>query len=77
MIKGNNPISQEEIYNNDSIYSFLVLFYAEELSYLLPQGQYTIPQKLKWEVCQQMAFWLPHEKHYADILQKIYELRQR
>jgi hypothetical protein len=60
-------ISAETIYNNDAIYRFLFYYFLEDLPSLGTDD--------RWTLSQTMASWLPYEKHYPEILQKIEDLR--
>ena len=60
-------ISAETIYNNDAIYRFLIYYFLEDLPSLETDD--------RWTLSQAMASWLPYEKHYPEILQKIEDLR--
>ena len=64
----------EEIYVNDAVYSFLICYYLEELSNPYLTEEISSIQNQRWSQCEQMAAWLPHEKNYEKILQKIYEI---
>ena len=55
------------IYNNDAAYGFLIQYYLEDLALLETND--------RWTLSQAMASWLPYEKHYSEILQKIEDLR--
>jgi hypothetical protein len=57
----------ETIYNNDAIYRFLIYYFLEDLPSLETDD--------RWTLSQTMASWLPYEKHYPEILQKIENLR--
>ena len=57
----------ETINSNDAIYRFLIYFYLEDLPSLETDD--------RWTLSQAMASWLPYEKHYPEILQKIEDLR--
>ena len=59
----------ETIYNNDAIYRFLIYYFLEDLPSLETDD--------RWTLSQTMASWLPYEKHYPEILQKIENLRSR
>ena len=61
-----NP-SPNTIFNNDAVYGFLILCYLEDLPSLETDD--------RWTLSQAMASWLPYEKHYTEILQKIEDLR--
>ena len=60
-------MSPETIYTNDTIYRFLIYYFLEDLPSLETDD--------KWTISQHMASWLPYEKHYPEILQKIEDLR--
>ena len=60
-------ISAETIYNNDAIFRFLIYYFLEDLPSLETDD--------RWTLSQTMASWLPYEKHYPEILQKIENLR--
>ena len=60
-------ISAKTIYTNDTIYRFLIYYFLEDLALLEPDD--------RWTLSQAMASWLPYEKHYPEILQKIEDLR--
>ena len=62
-----NRISPETIYTNDTIYRFLIYYFLEDLPSLETDD--------RWTLSQAMASWLPYEKHYPEILQKIEQLR--
>ena len=62
-----NRISPETIYTNDTIYRFLIYYFLEDLP--------TLEANDRWTLSQAMASWLPYEKHYPEILQKIEQLR--
>ena len=57
----------ETIYSNDTIYCFLIYYFLEDLPSLETDD--------RWTLSQAMASWLPYEKHYPEILQKIEDLR--
>ena len=57
----------EVIYTNDAIYRFLIYYFLEDLPSLETDD--------RWTLSQAMASWLPYEKHYPEILQKIEDLR--
>ena len=67
-------MSPERIYNSDIIYTFLIYYFIEDLSNpnLIPPIEKS--QNLRWTYCQHMAAWLPHEKHYTEILKRIDQL---
>ena len=60
-------MTSEIIYNNDAIYRFLIYYFLEDLPSLETDD--------RWTLSQTMASWLPYEKHYPEILQKIENLR--
>ena len=60
-------MSPETIYTNDAVYGFLIQYYLEDLALLEADD--------RWTLSQAMASWLPYEKHYPEILQKIEDLR--
>ena len=60
-------MSPETIYNNDAIYRFLIYYFLEDLPSLETDDRWTLSYK--------MASWLPYEKNYPEILQKIENLR--
>lgn len=62
-----NKVLQETIYNNDAIYRFLIYYFLEDLPSLETDD--------RWTLSQTMAAWLPYEKHFTEILQKIEGLR--
>ena len=62
-----NRMPPETIYNNDAIYRFLINYFLEDLPSLETDD--------RWTLSQTMASWLPYEKHYPEILQKIENLR--
>ena len=57
----------ETIYSNNAIYRFLIYYFLEDLPSLETDD--------RWTLSQAMASWLPYEKHYPEILQKIEDLR--
>ena len=57
----------ETIYSNDAIYRFLIYYFLEDL----PSPE----TNDRWTLSQAMASWLPYEKHYSEILQRIKDLR--
>ena len=57
----------ETIYCNDALYTFLIYYFLEDLPSLETED--------RWTIVKAMASWLPYEKHYPEILQKIDELR--
>jgi hypothetical protein len=57
----------EDIYNNNTLYTFLIYYFLEDLPSLETDD--------RWTLSQTMASWLPYEKHYPEILQKIENLR--
>ena len=57
----------ETIYSNDTIYRFLIYYFLEDLP--------TLETDDRWILSQKMASWLPYEKNYPKILQKIEALR--
>ena len=56
----------ETIYSNDAIYCFLIYYFLEDLPSLETDDRWTLSHK--------MASWLPYEKNYSEILQKIENL---
>ena len=60
-------VSAETIYSNDTIYRFLIYYFLEDLPSLEIDD--------RWTLSQAMASWLPYEKHYPEILQRIEDLR--
>jgi hypothetical protein len=60
-------MSPEDIYNNNTLYTFLIYYFLEDLPSLETDD--------RWTLSQTMASWLPYEKHYPEILQKIEDLR--
>ena len=60
-------ISAETIYSNDAIYRFLIYYFLEDLPSLETDD--------RWTLSQTMATWLPYEKHFAEILQQLENLR--
>ena len=60
-------MTSEIIYNNDAIYRFLIYYFLEDLPSLETDD--------RWTLSQTMAAWLPYEKHLAEILEKIENLR--
>ena len=59
------------IYNNPSIYAFLTSYYADDLSDPYFTREIEQAENPKLFICEQMAAWLPWEKHYADIMEYI------
>ena len=57
----------ETIFSNDAIYRFLIYYFLEDLPSLETDD--------RWTLSPTMASWLPYEKHYPEILQKIENLR--
>ena len=57
----------EQIYHNDALYTFLIYYFLEDLPSLETDD--------RWTLSQAMASWLPYEKHYPEILQRIKDLR--
>ena len=62
-----NELLPQTIYSNDAIYRFLIYYFLEYLPYLKTDD--------RWTLSQTMSAWLPYEKHLAEILQKIEDLR--
>ena len=60
-------MSPEEIFNNNTLYAFLIYYFLEDLPSLETEDQ--------WTISQHMAAWLPYEKHLTEILQKLEDLR--
>ena len=60
-------ISANTIYNNDAIYRFLIYYFLEDLP--------SLETAARWTLSQTIASWLPYEKNYSEILQKIENLR--
>ena len=60
-------MSPEDIYNNNTLYTFLIYYFLEDLPSLETDD--------RWTLSKTMASWLPYEKHYPEILQKIEDLR--
>ena len=75
MTNAENSISPEAIYTNDTLYRFLIYYFLDDLSdpYLIT-GIDSSPD-IRWTLSQAMASWLPYEKHYPQILQRIEDLR--
>lgn len=69
-----STIFPEQIYNDENIYNYLTLFYLEDHSdpYLFSEIEKSFNPR--WTISQYMASWLPYEKHYPEILQKLNEL---
>ena len=67
-------ISAEKIYFNESIYGFLSLYYLEELFDFIPLYEIETSYDLRWTYSQYIAAWLPFEKHYPEIVEKINRL---
>ena len=57
----------ETIYNNDTIYRFLIYYFLEDLPSLGTDD--------RWTLSKAMVSWLPYEKHYPDILERIENFR--
>ena len=60
-------MSPEDIYNNNTLYTFLIYYFLEDLPSLETDD--------RWTLSQTMAAWLPYEKHLAEILKIIEGLR--
>ena len=60
-------MSPEDIYNNNTLYTFLIYYFLEDLPSLKTND--------RWILSQTMAAWLPYEKHFTEILEKIENLR--
>ena len=60
-------ISAKTIYSNDAIYRFLIYYFLEDLPSLGTDD--------RWTLSKAMVSWLPYEKHYPDILERIENLR--
>lgn len=69
---------EQMIYANDDVFTFLIYYFLDEISdpyferELAAETERT--QNERWNLCQHMAAWLPYEKNYKLILQRIYEI---
>ena len=57
----------ETIYCNDALYTFLIYYFLDDLASLGTDD--------RWTLSQTMATWLPYEKHFTEIPQRIEGLR--
>ena len=60
-----------EIYNNPEIYIFLTSYYADDLSDPYFAREIEQADNPKLFICEQMAAWLPWEKHGSEIMANI------
>lgn len=66
------------IYANEDVHAFLLQFYHDEITD--PAFQEELARETawnhneRWNLSRHMAEWLPFEKNYKKVLQKIYEL---
>ncbi len=71
----NGELGTMEIYHNSEIYAFLTSYYADELSdpYFMREMEQASDQRLF--ICEQIAAWLPWDKHYPEIMEYIDKYR--
>ena len=59
----------ETIYSNDALYSFLILYFLEELSDPTIIAELNTSLNPRWAISQYMASWIPYEKNYQKIIE--------
>lgn len=69
-------MSPEYINSHESIYSYLVSYFLPDLSdpHFRQDAAHEIEHDERMTYCRHMAAWLPHEKHYNQILNQLKEL---
>lgn len=56
-----------KIYNNSKLYAFLTSYYADVLSDPYFERELEQADNPRLFICEQIATWLPWEKHYTEI----------
>ena len=73
MYPGKDELTAEYINTHDPAYAYLLRYFLPELSD--PHFQQEVSQEIEQDermtYCRYMAVWLPHEPHYAEILNRI------
>lgn len=71
----NGELGTMEIYHNSEIYAFLTSYYADDLSdpYFMREMEQASDQRLF--ICEQIAAWLPWDKHYTEIISIIHTIQ--
>jgi len=66
-------MTPEYINAHEPIYSYLLLYFLPDLSdpHFRQDAAHEIEQDERMTYCRYMAVWLPHEPHYAEILNRI------
>ena len=59
------------IYTNNAIYRFLLYYFLEDISNPYVMKEIESSPNQRWTLSQLMASWLPHEKHYPEILAEL------
>ena len=74
IFKKRQIVSPEAIYANDALYRFLIYYFLEDLSDSSLMAELDNSPDERWTISKYMASWLPYEKYYPEIIQKIEEL---
>ena len=67
----NMKITPTMIYDNEHTYGFLVWYFLDKLSDPYFERELEQAKNQRWFICENMASWIPYEKHYAELVQKI------
>ena len=67
------------INSHEPIYNYLLRYFLPDLSdpHFRQDAAHEIEQDERMTYCRYMAAWLPHEPHYAEILNLIADAAQR
>ena len=69
----NMKITPTMIYDNEHTYGFLVWYFLDKLSDPYFERELEQAKNQRWFICENIASWIPYDKHAELLLQRIKE----